>query len=238
MNLKPIAPLIIVGMTLIPSLGTAQTDPVFPSGTLSATPKTVFPGVYPVLQWNITYPETVIDVIDIIEPGVIIPKEDLYMDVRVLGASVGTANGIWATVQGWVRADGSGNWQNFFSGKQPDVDPTKIYFTKLVRRGQPNHFGARHYWYGWHTFYNTTWTSTPNIRALKNGDSPPHYAGGYDQLDAEAFLLPYIDSNGKIDIGPMDVIYLMETTHSDTSSSGFDMQDLVLLVSFRRVTSS
>jgi hypothetical protein len=227
--------LAIACITLMPLISNAQTDPVFPSGTLSATPKVVNPGVYPVLTWNITYPETVIDVIDIEEPGVITPKEDLYMDIRVLGASVGTANGIWATVQGWVRADGSGNWQNFFSGKQPYVDPTKIYFTKLVRKNRVNHFGGRHYWYGWKTFYNTTSSSTNNVRALVKGDSPPHYAGGYDQQDAEAFLLPYIDSDGKIDIGPMDVIYLFETTHTDTSSHGFDMQDLVLLVTFRRI---
>ncbi len=238
MNPKNLISAVLAAITcivLIPTVSTAQTDPVFPTGSLSATPKTVYPGVYPVLTWDITYPETVTDVIDIEVPGIITPKEDLYMDVRVLGASVGTQSGIWATVQGWVRADGSSNWQNFFSGKQPDVDPTRIYFTKLIRKNQPNHFGGRHYWYGWQYFYNTTMSSTQNIIALVKGSTPPTYAGGYDQQDVEAFLQPYVDSNGKIDIGPMDVIYLIETTHTDTSSSGFDMQDLVLLVTFRRV---
>lgn len=145
MKLKKLisAVLTVIACTpLIPTISHAQTDPVFPTGSLSATPKTVYPGVYPVLTWDITYPEVVTDVIDIEVPGVITPKEDLYMDIRVLGASVGTASGIWATVQGWVRADGSYYWQNFFSGKQPDVDPTRIYLTKLVRQGQPNHFGG------------------------------------------------------------------------------------------------
>jgi hypothetical protein len=57
----------------------------------------------------------------------------------------------------------------------------------------------------------------------------------YQQPTVEDFIKPYLDSNGKIKIGPMDVIYLMELTHTNKYDAGFDLQDLCLLVTFRKV---
>lgn len=51
----------------------------------------------------------------------------------------------------------------------------------------------------------------------------------------EDFIRPYLDGNGRVEIGPMDVIVFMELTHTDSQMSdpGYDMQDLVLLVTFK-----
>jgi hypothetical protein len=45
-------------------------------------------------------------------------------------------------------------------------------------------------------------------------------------------LKPYLTSTGKIDIGPMSAIVLMELGQTNRSSECFDYQDLVLLVTF------
>lgn len=213
-----------------------STNPSVPVGELTAFPSTVQTGTYPTLTWAIEYPERVTDIIDITPPGKITPKEDLYMDIRVLGAAIQSGSH-WLKVQAWVRADGSNNWRNFFYNYQPNVDPTRIYYTKFVRKNRANHFGGR-YRSGnsWSHFYNTT-SSTQNIIALVDGDSPPDYAPAYNQGDIEAFLEPYLDENGDISIGPMDVIILWELYSTNPGSNYFDMQDLVLLVTFRRVQS-
>lgn len=241
MHLRPLklASLLIIltgGIPVLHSLSN-ETDPAIPTGTLSATPKSVQPGTYPLLTWDITYPEKVTDVVDIETPGKITPTEDLYMDVRVLGASFQSSPGDWKPIQAWVKADGSTSWSSFFYDTQPNVDPTKVYHSQLVRAGRPNYFGGRYYWNGWGYFHNTTQTSSQNVIALVNGDEPPAYAPAFNQGDVESFLAPYLDDNGKIKIGPMDVIFLYELYSTNPGSSYFDMQDLVLLVTFRRVES-
>lgn len=228
--------LVAAGVPLFHSIS-GETDPAIPTGSLSATPKSVQPGTFPLLTWDITYPEKVTDVVDIEPPGKITPNEDLYMDVRVLGASFQSSPGNWKPIQAWVKPDGSSSWSDFFYDAQPDVDPTRIYYSKLVRAGRPNYFGGRYNWNGWGNFHNTTQTSSKNVIALVNGDDPPSYAPAFDQGDVESFLDPYIDANGKIDIGPMDVIFLYELYSTNPGSSYFDMQDLVLLVTFRRLES-
>jgi hypothetical protein len=48
----------------------------------------------------------------------------------------------------------------------------------------------------------------------------------------ESFIRPYLSEDGKIKIGPRDVLYLMELTHTNPNHSGFDLQDMALLVTF------
>jgi hypothetical protein len=50
-----------------------------------------------------------------------------------------------------------------------------------------------------------------------------------------SFMKPYLDSTGKIKIGPMDVLVMMELTNSGptTNDPVWDYQDLVMLVSFK-----
>lgn len=68
------------------SNGNRERAPAIPVGTLSAFPTIVQTGTHPQLTWQITIPETVDDVIDIEEPGTVVPKRDLIMDIRILGA--------------------------------------------------------------------------------------------------------------------------------------------------------
>ncbi len=69
------------------------------------------------------------------------------------------------------------------------------------------------------------------VKALRNGDSAPSVGGFLGQLSAKAMLSKYINTTTKkITLEPNQVIYLFELGSTSTSSSAFDMQDLVVLV--------
>lgn len=57
----------------------------------------------------------------------------------------------------------------------------------------------------------------------------------YNAPSLESFLRPYLDAGGRVNIGPMDVIVFMELTHTDQADGGYDLQDMVLLVTFKAV---
>lgn len=85
----------------------------------------------------------------------------------------------------------------------------------------------------WSTWYSTANTTT-NVRTLVSGDTCPSNIPDYNAPSLESFLRPYLDSSRKVRIGPMDVIVFMELTHTDQSNIGYDLQDLVFLVTFRK----
>ncbi len=69
------------------------------------------------------------------------------------------------------------------------------------------------------------------VQALRNGDSAPNVAGFSGQVSAKDMLSNYIDPDtNKITLRNNQVIYLFELGSTDTDSSAFDMQDLVVLV--------
>ena len=72
------------------------------------------------------------------------------------------------------------------------------------------------------------------MKALVNGDPCPSKIPDYNAPSLEKFLKPYLDSSNNVMIGPMDVIIFMELTHTNPADSGYDEQDLVFLVSFRK----
>ncbi len=69
------------------------------------------------------------------------------------------------------------------------------------------------------------------VKALRNGDNVPNVTGFAGQVSAKAMLSPYLDATGKkVKLNANQVIYLFELGSTSTSSSAFDMQDLVVLV--------
>lgn len=232
-----------LGLTLpITILGNSTTDPHIPSGSLTAFPTQVQTGTNPLLTWSIGYPENVGNVVTIDPPGTITPLRDLCMDVRVIGASV---KRVWTNHHGqitdweWVNTEcqmkyGGNSYQRIFYGKQTNVNPDLVVHSQVVTANTPINFGGRYVQSNgsWSTWYSST-NSSNNVIALKNGDNPPDVQALYGQSTVEDFLRPYIDSNGNINIGPKDVIYLVELTHTNSSHGGFDLQDLVLLVTFK-----
>lgn len=216
--------------------GNQPKEPLIPVGTLDAFPTLVQTGTHPTLTWDIQYPEAAPDVVTV-DPDVdtVTPNTDLCMEVTVLGASyqIGTRRGkpVWGYVQAQVRV-GGGSWNQFFYNTQDKVKPNQTYFSSSVPAGQEIDFRARSYngsrWLDW----RSTGYQTENVIALVNGQRPPSTIPAFNQGNIESFLDPYLDAGGYINIGPKDVIYLIELGQTNTSSSGFDLQDLVVLASF------
>lgn len=230
-----------VSMTItIPSNSRAQsqTSPAIPVGWLSASPGIVKAGSRPQLKWSITHPATVIDYVNV-GTNTVTPRQELDMEIRVLGAGVTSSNSngsnlTFVPTEATFSYDG-GSYQRIFFGTNHDVDPAKVVRSGVALPGKSLRFGGRYYWNNkWSTAYTST-SGTKNVRTLVNGDTPPTTYPLHTAPTLENFIKPYLDASGKVRIGPMDVIVFMELTHTDNQANqhGYDLQDMVLLVTFK-----
>jgi hypothetical protein len=209
-----------------------------PVGWLTANSSIVRAGANPVLKWNIQYPSTVEEHVDV-EANTVTPKEILDFEIRVLGAGVTTSgsNGSNLTFVPTeaVFSLAGGSYERIFYGTNGNVTPTKVVRSGTVQRGEAMRFGGRYYYNrSWGTLYRSD-SGTNNVRTLVNGDLPPTTYALHTAPTLENFIKPYLDGAGKVSIGPMDVIVFMELTHTDSQSTqmGYDCQDMVLLVTFK-----
>jgi len=230
---QQLSTLLIALGTALPSLQAQEESPVIPVGTLSAFPTIVQTGTHPQLTWDITIPETVEEIIEITPPGTITPRRDLVMDVRILGAGVTYFSGgrlYFVPTETRISINGS-SYDDIFYGTNYDVDPNEIVFTRNMQEGETVNFGARYYHNNnWGPWYSST--SSSNVWALINGDTPPTTTPMNQAPTIESFIRPYLGNDGKIVLGPRDVIYLFELTHTNPNDDGFDIQDMAVLVSF------
>jgi hypothetical protein len=242
MKTNPLAAIAAAALTLCvlasPQAYSQSADPSIPVGSLSAHPTVVQTGTKPLLTWSISYPSQVTSVVTVGPTGTMTPLRDLYLDLRVLGAQIGDGSS-WYIVEAYRKLENATSFTRFFRGKQTDVNPSTIYHTQLVRQARPIDIQGRvasnssSNPSAWQAFFSTG-TTTQNVRALVNGDSPPSYVPAFaNQSNIKSTLSPYIDASGKIRIGPMDVIFIFELWGTATNQSYFDMQDLVVLATFR-----
>lgn len=201
-----------------------------PTGSLTVDRSLVRVGVRSQLGWQITYPGKVTDVVDVTSTGTIIPKASMKMRVRTLGVAFQSGSTLLPVEGSWSK-NGSA-YTRFFYGTSTSVVPTNVLIDTTVSPNDKITFGGRG-WSGssWYAFHSTGVTD-PYVVVLKNGDSAPSYAPAYNQSSAKSFLSPYIDGSGKIKIGPQDLILLWECSTALPGTTYFDMQDLVVLVTF------
>jgi len=223
----------ITGMLAVASMMAQAFAADIPSGILTVDRTLMRVGTRPQLDWKIAYPSTsVTDVVEILTPNIIKPKSDLKMRVRVLGASFQQTSTTFLPVEAqWSR--NSSAWTRMFYGRQTEVDPSKVVLETTIKKGDTVNFGGRGYRdKAWLPLYNTTMT-TPNLVMLKNGDKVPATTPAFQQGLIESFLTPYLASDKKtVKIGDRDLILLLELGQTDPRVSGFDLQDLVVLVTF------
>lgn len=206
-----------------------------PKGEITVDKDLIRLGAKSQLTWNINYPAPVTGIVDVIPPNVIVPKKPLKMRLRVLGASFQQTLTSYLDVNVRYSINSTASftsWTSVFSGNQLLVDPTKILKEVSVKAGDRINIGGRGYRSGWLPSY-TTASTTPNLIMLANGDAVPTSTPALRQGTIESFLKPYINSTTRlISIGDKDLIVLMELGQTDPSASGFDLQDLVVLVTF------
>jgi hypothetical protein len=209
-----------------------------PSGWLTAYPTVVQTGTKPTLTWGINYPSIVEDYITITPPGTVTADEDVDCEIRVLGAGVTVSSSnsnsySFVPTEATMRYDNN-SYTRIFYGTNHDVNPNQVVSSFVLKKNKDLNFGGRYYYSGWGPNF-TSQSGTQNVRTLVNGMTPPSNVPSYGAPSLESFLQPYLGQDGKVKIGPMDVIVFMELTHYDsqTSNPGYDLQDMVLLVTFK-----
>lgn len=223
--------LILAGALTLTASVSADVAPSIPVGTLDVNQLMVRQGVAPTFNWSIQYPEKVTDVVDITPEDEIIPKTKLRVKVSMIGVGITDQSGREYPAKAYMKF-GSSKWDLIFSGAGSSVRPDKVIIDRIVQPGERLQYAAKVNWKGYGYYYN----NSANIKVLKNGDTPPNVAAGYShQTSVASYLRPYV-KDGKIALGPMDVIYVSELTHSDSGHYGYDQQDSITLVRFEKIT--
>lgn len=206
-----------------------------PVGELNINTSLVQVGVKPVLNWNISFPSNdVEDVITINDDDSITTDQAVHMEVRLLGAAFST-NGVTPSPVQFLTRTGPGLWNNTFFGTEDDINPAQVLISQEVSAGVDIDFAARGRLgsFSW-TPYRHTLSESFNVIALKDGDDIPTYAPAFNQNTIEDHVSAYVQ-DGKISIGPREVIYLFELFTTNTRSSAFDLQDVVVIVTFDEI---
>jgi hypothetical protein len=206
-----------------------------PAGALSAYPTVAQTGTRPTLTWGILYPSKVSDLVVVQPPGTLIPNATVYATVQIVGSRVSGSDAAQGSTpistDARVSLNG-GSYQQLFFGSQADVDPAKQLYIKKLAANETLNFGGRYVSQdAWTPFY-TTQSSNMQVVALVNGSTPPTRLPLYQSSTLAGYLKPYLDASGQVSIGPMSVLILMELGQTSHSSSSFDYQDQVLLVTF------
>ncbi|MEK7954348.1 hypothetical protein [Luteolibacter soli] len=249
--------LLFVASFLTPFAVTAQTaDPAVPAGAMTAFPTIVQTGTKPTLTWSVVHPARIgsgqtgnsgngngsgdsdgaENMAYINPPGTIVPTVDSYVTVQIIGTGVTNCQGnSSASAATDLRVSVNGApYDQLFYGTLANVDSSKQLFIKKVNAGQPVDLGGRFVvGTGWSPFY-TTRSRNLQVVALVKGDTFPTKSKFQGQAAMAAYLKPYIDSNFKVNIGPLSVLLVMELAQTNLSSPCFDYQDQVVLVTLSR----
>ncbi len=229
---------LFLSLTLLGGVVCAQNSkdkiPLVPSGQFEVNPTVVQTGTYPTLFWNIMYPKSVSDVVNISPNGKLTLTTPMFVSVRPIGTGV-TRSGVTdeqsnTYAEGRLSLNGGGYERIFYANNQ-QVRPEYSLYIKKVASGNTVDFGGR---------YNTgsgwsEWVSTKNsqrIAVLADGDKIPTTYNLYQSGKLAEYLKPYTNSDGTAKVGPMSVLVLMELGESSLSNANYDYQDLALLVSF------
>lgn len=212
-----------------------DTIPVQPIGALTASPSVVQEGTHTTLSWSILYPSKVSDVATITPPGSLTLTAPMFVSVRPVGVGVtGSNSGEDADnlhVESRISVNGS-SYDQLFYGTNEDVDPTYSLYIKKHHTGDELNFGGRYVENGGWTPLYTTKSSNMQVVSLVDGDTVPTTFDLKQSGNLQKYLKPYIDGTGKVKIGPLSVLVLMELAETSSSNPSYDYQDAVLLVSF------
>lgn len=220
------------------SSNTTSTIPSAPSGVMSAYPTVVQTGTKPTLTWNILYPSSLTGTnppVTVNPPGTLIANSTVYATVQIVGTGITACDSSQDSLPHSVDARVSlnhGAYSQLFYGTQANVVPSKQLYIKKMTANQTLDFGGRYIKNGvWSPFY-TSWSSNFQVVSLVNGSTIPTTFSLYQSPTVACYLKPYLSSTGKVNIGPLSVLVLMELGQTNRNLVCSDLQDLVLLVTF------
>ena len=205
-------------------------------GTLEVS-KLLRKHVKPTVSWNLAVSEGIEDLITFDSNGHLVPLRDLQASVTILGTGVTTPRhrGSYKSydTKGRIKFGGK-KWVTVHEGNEDEVIPGKIVYQTIAKQGKPIKFKAAfHTGYEWRPYRHQY---SDEILTLIDGDRIPSNKPTQEAVtSAEEFLKPHLDEAGAISIGELDVIYVAELTHTDPTAPGYDLQDLIVHVSFSHI---
>lgn len=202
----------------------ANQVPSIPIGSLKALQSHVVADTKAELEWQISYPVHNFN------------ETDSQVTVKFITAAIGPR---W-NLQFGLNINGEG-YQEFYNGVSEEnpaysLSPGIVVADVFLERDLEIEFLAKHE----RSQIPGQWVSSENpaqqqqIIKLKNGDPVPAVPPVQGQRSVADILSPY-SRNGVISIGEHEKILLFELYTSDKDHFGFDIQDLILLVSHNQV---
>jgi hypothetical protein len=211
--------------------------PATPVGMMTAFPTIVQTGTKPTLTWSILHPSKVSDVAVINPPGTLIPNQSVYVSVQPVGTGCTSCTAGQPAATNYTEARISRNgepYKQLFYGTMDDVEPQYSLYIKKLNANDTIDFGGRMVVNNNWTQFFTTRSSNMQVISLVNGQTIPTYLPLYQSSLLANYLRPYLDGAGKVKIGPMSVLILMELSQTNRALPCYDYQDMVLLVSFSK----
>ena len=197
---------LLTGLTSLPALAAPANgngngnahghgDPYIPMGSLDVSSKMVRTGAKTELTWEITYPTTTEDLVEIGPTGTVTALEEVRVQVRVAGVAFQSGS-TELPVAFWTRVTG-GSWNQDFYGRGSDVQPDQIVLDRIISPGQSLDFAGRARKSNGR-WYDVRWTASNDsaVIGLVNGDAVPDYAPAYQQGEIEDFLSAYVGRPG------------------------------------------
>ncbi len=204
-----------------------------PWGTLDAYPTVVQTGTKPTLTWAIMHPKTITAVVSITSAGELTLLGTNFVTITAVGTGVTACDSTSANLPVDLRFKlNSNGYKQLFYGQNSDVYPSEYLYCKKHFSGDVFNFGGNFVKNGVASPFYTTRSSNLQVVALVNGDTPPTTFSLYQSSTLASYLRPYLDSSGKVAIGALDVLILMELGQTNHSMSCFDYQDAAFLVNF------
>lgn len=211
----------LTSIGIIPLSASEDTQEAEITGSISTSQSVYYGDVPPVVSWEITHPTP------LVTPDKTL--QDTIVEVRAYGVAMQYGNGSEWPVSASLYIGGN-KVPLFVNLKGSQVNPNNVLHTQVVPADTSFFLEANAK--GRSSRRSST---SQHVVALMDGDSAPSYAPALSQQNLVSFLTNYID-NGKITLAsPNDVIYVGELYSTSTGSSWYDMQDVVIHLSFKKV---
>ena len=208
-------------------------EPYFSIGALTAKPGWNSVASGPQLSWRIDHPQTVEDLV-VVDPatGAFTTKKEVRMQVNVLGVGKNSFGGRGAL---WMSIGSGQDWSLLFDGTPETVDLRNIVLDRVLPAGTLVNLAARgrEGESGWYPARSTE-TSSPGLRVLVNDNPAPAIVSRHP----EGFLRSVLSGTPAgaeprvVMIGPKSALVFFELTAGEAGAPGFDLQDLVVMLSF------
>lgn len=176
-----------------------------------------------------------------IDNGTVVPDKQYCAEIKVIGSALkvgGNGEDLPIMIRihlGSQQIDPFGSYSSFNAATNVNDRHTHTWRSSTsISANTPISLSAKSFMPGKTTpLYERNSSQDPvMVKVLRNNSPVPSITGFNGQADAESYLKPYISGN-KIVLNENQAIYLFELGTNSTSSSAYDLQDCVIIVSLK-----